>query len=878
MEERTTVVIDIQLDQDRVADELAAVNREMAALRAENAAMKKEVKDGAKTWEDVSAALAQNEARLKSLKASQSALSSQVVQSTRKSLEYGTSLKEQSALLSELRNRYQSLNATERESAQGQALLKHIQDLDAAIKAADYSQGQFQRNVGNYPAAVQPLREELEKLTKQLEDLRSENKEGSDEFAAVEKRIGEVNQSIAQLTGKMDGLATDTGNVRQQMRELTENLIAMKMRGEENTEQYRQMLEQLGKMKDAMQDTNAQVKQMASDTSTLNSVLAGAQAAAGGFSAALGIMNLVGAQDSETAKEMADAQRKLQAAIAITTGLQAVQNALQKESALMMGIHKLQIWAAAKAQDAYTAATGRATIAQRIFNAVAKSNPYVLLAAAILTVIGALVAFSAGQDEAKKQTSETNEEIEKQAGLLGNLAQYYDIVTSKMLKHYGAAIEKMKLEGKSLKEIREEEDKMMDYEDKRLKRLEDSFAHEIIVIDDMAKKIDQKTIELHDLQIEFDYELRQGHEEYAATLKNRYDSLKAELDAEKELYQQTMEIINRRSEFENKRKKTEEDRKKQDEENRKKAAEAAKQREEQLKREREEIKRNREELKKANEELLEYVDQLKEGLAPTGEGDFFDKLKEKYEAVDKAAREAQERHELLRRYILETKGMDIDAKLDDSFMEKLERESNPLYNFAQTYKENAQSIQETSSALQSSFSSLSSMYQQMAQDETKTEEERAKAARKAKAWAAIQVASNAGAAIAKGVASAVDVGFPAAIPAIATMTATILAAIAQAKAMLSQMGGFETGGVIGGYRGATMGRDNTAISARTGEMVLNAKQQRQLFEIANGGMSTNLTASLVEALQAMPAPVLVYSEFQRFTDRVATLDDAAKLQ
>jgi hypothetical protein len=96
--------------------------------------------------------------------------------------------------------------------------------------------------------------------------------------------------------------------------------------------------------------------------------------------------------------------------------------------------------------------------------------------------------------------------------------------------------------------------------------------------------------------------------------------------------------------------------------------------------------------------------------------------------------------------------------------------------------------------------------------------------------------------------------------------------------MLSQMGGFETGGVIGGYRGATMGRDNTAISARTGEMVINAAQQKRLYDIANGSASSNLTASLVEALQAMPAPVLVYSEFQRFTDSVATLDDAAKLQ
>jgi hypothetical protein len=37
-------------------------------------------------------------------------------------------------------------------------------------------------------------------------------------------------------------------------------------------------------------------------------------------------------------------------------------------------------------------------------------------------------------------------------------------------------------------------------------------------------------------------------------------------------------------------------------------------------------------------------------------------------------------------------------------------------------------------------------------------------------------------------------------------------------------------------------------------------------------------SALAQALAGIPAPVLVYSEFQRFTDRVATLDDAAKLK
>ena len=45
---------------------------------------------------------------------------------------------------------------------------------------------------------------------------------------------------------------------------------------------------------------------------------------------------------------------------------------------------------------------------------------------------------------------------------------------------------------------------------------------------------------------------------------------------------------------------------------------------------------------------------------------------------------------------------------------------------------------------------------------------------------------------------------------------------------------FATGGVVGGMNGATMGADNTTIAARNGEMVLNASQQRALWDKLNG--------------------------------------------
>lgn len=46
--------------------------------------------------------------------------------------------------------------------------------------------------------------------------------------------------------------------------------------------------------------------------------------------------------------------------------------------------------------------------------------------------------------------------------------------------------------------------------------------------------------------------------------------------------------------------------------------------------------------------------------------------------------------------------------------------------------------------------------------------------------------------------------------------------------------GFASGGIVGQAGGASMGPDNTTIKARDGEMVLNAEQQKNLFDFING--------------------------------------------
>ena len=210
--------------------------------------------------------------------------------------------------------------------------------------------------------------------------------------------------------------------------------------------------------------------------------------------------------------------------------------------------------------------------------------------------------------------------------------------------------------------------------------------------------------------------------------------------------------------------------------------------------------------------------------------------------------------------------------------ENLEDTTTNFELFAEGFKNNAETIEQTASALSSSFGSVASIYETMAKDESKSEEERAKAARKAKTWAGLQIAANSGTALAKGIAGAMDAPTVAGkIAALASIMAAVLSAIAQAKALAAES--HEHGGVIGNkFVGATRGGDDVLTTARRGEMMLNADQQRRLFDIANGNSQTSLAESLFAAIQAMPAPVMVYSEYNDFKSRVATFNETAKLK
>lgn len=697
MEEKTTVVIDIQLDEQGVAEKLAQVNREMATLKSTNQQLRKDVRDGNKTWEEVSTTLAENEAKLKTLKAEQSALSGQVAQSTAKNREFGSSLKEQSALLNDLRNRYQSLSEAQRNSAGGKEMLRQIQDLDAKMKSADGSIGLFQRNVGDY----------------------------ANQVAKISGLFGSAGGAASSLTGKL-GLvtkgmgalaATPLIGVLTLLITIIQKAAAAMKGSEEQTMRWRETMAVFEPLLNAVKNGLSAFAAILIDT--VQVAIKGVTAAVNGLAKAADWVGRVFGADwglsrkTEELKAQAAAQREL-----------------------------------TKAENEYV-------INKRAWGI---------------------------------ETAKIDRDV---ADLRAKAADKENYTSQQRLDFLQQAIDKETEKATKEKELAEENLRLLRI---RAEQTENDA--------EMNDKLAQAEIAV----VQADTQLNRTKREMVAQMSELHNKIRQEGVAAWNAY--------------------------------------------------------KEKLKEAREEMGRLIATL-----PTLEA--LEKARQDQAAnIAKAIETLSKAEEQMTVAIREVEQMpDISDKFEPSALDQ----------FAAAYQRNAETIQETSQALSSSFGSVASMYEAMANDESKSEEERAKAAQAAKRWSALQIAANAGTAVAKGVASAMDTPFPANIGAIATTLAAILAAIAQAKALAAE--GHAQGGVVGGYKGATMGPDNTVINARKGEMVLNANQQRQLFDIANGGsMGSSLTASLVAALQAMPAPVLEYSEFARFQGRLVNLNESQKLK
>lgn len=298
---------------------------------------------------------------------------------------------------------------------------------------------------------------EEREATEEGRKLVAETKAIYEEMKRLQEATGKTSLNVGNYSDAAKGLTTQIENQ-------TKQLALLRLEGKQGTAEYQQLSKETAMLRDAVKDATDEITRMASDTSNLDAVLGLAAGASGGFAAFTGAMELFGAES----EDVQEAQKKLQAAIAITTGVQAIQNAVQKQSAIMLGISRLQMAALSKAQVYNrlvtmqgTKATLAATIAQKAFNLIAAANPYVLLALALVTVVGALVLFASNTDKSAKNQQELNEAQKAWLDYLETEATEMNRVSNERVAQLNRELNIAKARNASLSETRKIEDEIL---------------------------------------------------------------------------------------------------------------------------------------------------------------------------------------------------------------------------------------------------------------------------------------------------------------------------------------------------------------------------------------------------------------------------------
>ena len=405
-------------------------------------------------------------------------------------------------------------NAAKKESAQIDKLITQINTS---------AEGSYNRLSAQYRLNKIRLNEmsaEERKATEAGKQLEAETAAIYEEMKALQEATGKHQLNVGNYADASKGLKLE-------LRELTLQMAQMKLAGEENSEEYKTMAFRAGQLKDAMMDASNEVNKMASDTQALDATLGAATLAKGGVGAYVGAMNALGANSDDAS----DAQKTLGATTGTLIGITAAANQLQKESALMTGISVVQTKALAKA-EAYerlvkikgTAATKGATVAQTIFNAVAAANPYVLLAMALITVVGALAAFAAGADKSAKNQKKLNEQESIHLDLMERTIEVSNRRYNEQETNLKRRLDLAKAEDKSLEETQQIEDELYKVQKQRNNENRSFYAREIKDLDANREKLSK----LKDMLDEVNLSDKKKKVRVDVDLNGKIDKVKAE--------------------------------------------------------------------------------------------------------------------------------------------------------------------------------------------------------------------------------------------------------------------------------------------------------------------------------------------------------------
>ena len=197
--------------------------------------------------------------------------------------------------------------------------------------------------------------------------------------------------------------------------------------GQELRAKIDELIQRGGQLKDTMGDVNSAITRVASDTAQIDAAVGALGALNAVAQVGVGAFGMLGVEE----EKLAQVQKDLMAVIAIGNGLQTIQNALQKESAVMM-------WANAVKTSVLTAATKGDTIVQTAWN-VAKAVGKAMLGdftGLLIVGAGAFMTYKVATADSAEELDNHKKSVEDDRRALNELNEQTASTTGELIGKY----------------------------------------------------------------------------------------------------------------------------------------------------------------------------------------------------------------------------------------------------------------------------------------------------------------------------------------------------------------------------------------------------------------------------------------------------------
>lgn len=165
--------------------------------------------------------------------------------------------------------------------------------------------------------------------------------------------VGKETTHLDTIREKFNKIQNSSAPLKRQLRDLKALMSQMNLDGLSHTEVFEEMAMYAGEVKDSMADANDAISRFADDNFKLAAMSEGFGLITGAVSTATGVLGMFGVENEKVEQTML----KVQSAIAMVNGVQAIATSLNKDSIIMHRIKQIKLAATTAMTQSNTVAT-----------------------------------------------------------------------------------------------------------------------------------------------------------------------------------------------------------------------------------------------------------------------------------------------------------------------------------------------------------------------------------------------------------------------------------------------------------------------------------------------------------------------------------------